>query len=248
MIEYKSPREIAIMKEAGAIVALCHQFLADFIQPGRTLLEIDEAVKKIILEHNAIPSFKDYEGYPKNTCISVNEVVVHGIPNQTQLKNGDIVTVDIGAFYKGFHGDSGWTYAVGEISDEKKHLMKITEESLWIALDMVKPNVSLNQISKAIEQHVESNGLAIVKELAGHGIGRNLHEEPTVLNYDAGLKDVILKEGLVIAIEPIVACGKGKIKLLNDGWTVMTEDKKPAAHYEHTIAVTKNGSEILTNL
>ena len=248
MIEYKSEREIVIMREAGRIVALCHEALQDFIKAGVTQLEIDQLVEKIIIENGATPSFKGFDGFPNATCICVNNVIVHGIPNKTKLKDGDIITVDIGAYYQGFHGDSGWTYAVGEVDAEKQKLMKVTEEALWLAIEEVKPGVNLRHISATIQKHVESNGLSIVKELSGHGIGRELHEDPMVLNYDLGIGNVVLKPGLVIAIEPIVATGNGKMRVLKDDWTVVTTDKSPAAQYEHTIVVTEDGYEVLTKL
>lgn len=248
MVEYKSKREIECIREAGRIVALCHQELINFIKPGVSLLEIDALVEKTIVDQGAVPSFKGYDGFPASACVCVNDVIVHGIPNNQKLKDGDIVTVDIGAYYKGFHGDSGWTYAVGTVDDEKKKLMEVTEAALWKALEVVKPGNRLSDISKAIQQHVESNGFSIVKELAGHGIGRELHEDPMVLNYDAGIGDMILKEGLVLAIEPIVATGNGRMRVLKDEWTVVSVDKKPAAQYEHTVAVTSDGCDILTTL
>ncbi len=248
MVEYKSKREIECIREAGRIVALCHQELINFIKPGVSLLEIDALVEKTIVDQGAVPSFKGYDGFPASACVCVNDVIVHGIPNNQKLKDGDIVTVDIGAYYKGFHGDSGWTYAVGTVDDEKKKLMEVTEAALWKALEVVKPGNRLSDISRAIQQHVESNGFSIVKELAGHGIGRELHEDPMVLNYDAGIGDMILKEGLVLAIEPIVATGNGRMRVLKDEWTVVSVDKKPAAQYEHTVAVTSDGCDILTTL
>ncbi|GBU10705.1 methionine aminopeptidase [Erysipelotrichaceae bacterium] len=248
MLEYKSKREIECMKEAGRIVALCHKELEGFIKVGVSLLEIDAFVENIIVSNGAIPSFKGYDGFPNSTCINVNEVIVHGIPSKQKLHDGDIVNVDIGAYYKGFHGDSGWTYAVGEISAENKRLMEVTEQALWKAIEVIKPGNSLRNIGKVIQQHVEANGFKIVKELAGHGVGRELHEEPMVLNYDTGMGDLILKEGLVIAVEPIVAIGTEKMRVLADGWTVVTVNKKASAQYEHTIAITADGCEILTTL
>jgi len=248
MIEYKSKREITLMREAGRIVALCHEALEDFLKPGVTGLEIDAFVENIILENGAIPSFKGFEGYPATTNVCINEVVVHGIPNDQALQDGDIVTVDIGACYKGFHGDSGWTYAIGNIDSEKTHLLKITEEALHKAIEVIKPGANLRQVSRTIQNHIETNGLFIVKELAGHGLGRGLHEEPMVLNYDTGIGNLILKPGLVIAVEPIVALGSGGIELLDDDWTIVTANNRSAAQFEHTIAITETGCEILTKL
>ena len=248
MIEYKSQREIDLMREAGRIVALCHQELKSFVKAGVTGKQIDAFVEKIILANGAIPSFKGFEGYPATTNICINDVVVHGIPDKTALMDGDIVTIDIGACYKGFHGDSGWTYAVGEIDEQKQKLMKITEEALYKAIEIIGPGTHLRDVSGTIQQCVESQGLSIVKELAGHGLGRSLHEDPMVLNYDSGIGDLIFKPGLVIAVEPIVAAGNPQVEILEDDWTVVTVDGSPAAQYEHTIAITKDGCEVLTKL
>jgi len=248
VIEYKSPREIDLMRTAGKIVALAHQELQSFIKAGVSGTAIDRFVEDIILSQNAIPSFKGYEGYPAATNVSINETVVHGIPNDTVLKDGDIVTVDIGACYKGFHGDSGWTYAVGAIDEEKQKLMEITEAALYKAIEITGPGTRLRDVSRTIGTYVTEHGLSIVKELAGHGLGRSLHEDPLVLNYDSGDEHVIFKPGLVIAIEPIVAYGSPEIEVLEDGWTIVTVDGKPAAQYEHTIAITETGCEILTKL
>jgi len=248
VIEYKSPREIDLMREAGKVVAIAHQELKSFIKSGVSGKEIDAFVENIILSHHAVPSFKGYEGYPATTNVSINDAVVHGIPNDTILKNGDIVTVDIGACYKGFHADSGWTYAVGDVDDDKQKLMRVTEEALYKAIEIVGPGTHLRDVSRTIGAYVTSHGLSIVKELAGHGLGRSLHEDPLILNYDAGSGDVIFKPGLVIAIEPIVAVGSPQIEILEDGWTIVTVDGSSAAQYEHTIAITETGCEILTIL
>jgi methionine aminopeptidase, type I len=248
MIEYKSQREIDLMKEAGRIVALCHEELKTFIKAGVSANEIDALVEKIILAHDATPSFKGYEGYPATTNVCINDVVVHGIPDNSILKDGDIVTVDIGACYKGFHGDSGWTYAVGKVDAQKQKLMQVTKDALFNAIEIIGPGTHLRDVSRTIQQYVEGHGLSIVKELAGHGLGRSLHEDPMVLNYDSGLGDLVFKPGLVIAVEPIVAAGSPRVELLDDDWTVVTVDGSPAAQYEHTIAITKTGCEILTKI
>jgi len=248
VIEYKSSREIGLMREAGKIVALAHQQLQTFIQAGVSGIEIDALVEQLIVAHGATPSFKGYEGYPAATNVSINDVVVHGIPTDTVLKDGDIVTVDIGACYKGFHADSGWTYAVGQIDEQKQKLMEVTETALYKALEIVGPGAHLRDVSKTIGSYVQGHGLSIVKELAGHGLGRSLHEDPLVLNYDSGADDVIFKPGLVIAIEPIVSAGGPAIEVLDDGWTIVSVDGSPAAQYEHTVAITQNGCEILTKL
>jgi methionyl aminopeptidase len=249
VIEYKSPREIELIRAAGKIVASAHQQLQSFIQAGVSGKEIDRFVEDIIEKNGAIPSFKGYEGYPAATNVSVNEEVVHGIPGQRVLQHGDIVTVDIGACYKGFHADSGWTYAVGDVDAQKQKLMRVTEEALYKAIDIVGPGTRLRDVSRLIGTYITSNGLSIVKELAGHGLGRSLHEDPLVLNYDDGVSgDLIFKPGLVIAIEPIVTIGNPQIEVLDDGWTIVSVDGSSAAQYEHTVAITETGCDILTKL
>ncbi len=234
------------MKEAGRIVALCHQEIAKMIKPGTTTIQIDALVEKIVRDNGAIPSFKDYHGFPSSICASVNDCVVHGIPNGTKLKSGDIIAVDIGADYKGYHGDSAWTYAVGEISDEDKLLMKVTEESLFVGLEQAKAGNRLSDISNAIEEYVKPYGFGIVEEFTGHGVGSDLHEDPPIPNFGKKGLGPILKEGMTLAIEPMVNAGTKRVKILPDGWTTKTVDARNSAHYEHTILITKDGYEILT--
>lgn len=248
MVTIKSNREIELMREAGKIVALSHKAIKENIKPGITTKEINDMVEEIILSHGAIPSFKGYQGFPATVCASPNEQVVHGIPNDIPLKDGDIVSIDIGANYKGYHGDSAWTYPVGNISTENKKLLNGTESSLWAGLEKIKEGIHLSDVSHEIEKVAKSNNLSIVKELAGHGVGKNLHEDPMILNYGKPGCGIILKEGMTLAIEPMLNLGTEKIRFLKDGWTTQTLDKKSSAHFEHTILVTKDGYEILTKI
>lgn len=246
MITTKSSREIALMREAGRIVGLAHEAVAAAIKPGVTEKQIDKIVEDVILKHGATPSFKGLYGFPNAACISVNSVLVHGIPSNSKLKEGDIVSVDIGACYQGYHGDSAWTYAVGHISDEAKHLMDVTKESLFAGLSKVKAGNRLGDVSNTIGSYVFERGFSIPKEYAGHGVGTSVHEDPTVPNFGEANEGVILKEGMTLAIEPMVHAGKAQTKVLADEWTVVSSDGSLTAHYEHTIVVTKDGYEILT--
>ncbi|MFS8629991.1 MAG: type I methionyl aminopeptidase [Bacillales bacterium] len=246
MIVYKTPRELDIMREAGRIVALTHEELKKHIVPGVTTKELDEIAEKFIRSCGATPSFKGYGGFPGSICTSVNEVLVHGIPGNRVLKEGDIISIDIGAKYNGYHGDSAWTYPVGKIDEETRRLLEVTEKSLYIGLKKAKPGERLSNISHAIQVFVESNGFSVVREYVGHGIGKQLHEVPPVPNYGPPDKGPILKPGMVLCIEPMVNAGSRYVKTLADNWTVVTVDGKNCAHYEHTIAITEEGCEILT--
>ena len=248
MITSKSKREIDLMRKAGEIVALAHQAVAEVIRPGITTGELDRIVEKVIRDHQATPSFKGYNGFPAAICASVNEVLVHGFPSKYALKEGDIISVDIGACYKGYHGDSAWTYAVGEVSEEAKHLMEVTKQSLYEGLKMVKAGVHLSDIFNTIGEYVYSYGYSVPYEYTGHGIGANLHEDPAIPNYGPKGKGPILKAGMTLAIEPMVHRGKPFTKVLDDDWTVVTKDGSLAAHYEHTVLVTEEGYEILTTI
>ena len=249
MIEIKSEREIALLKEAGRIVALCHEEMKKQVRPGVSTQELNDICERIILEHNATPSFKGYGGFPSAVCASVNEVVVHGIPSKKQiLKEGDIVALDIGACYKGYHGDSAWSYAVGNISSKDKLLMQVTHDALFKGLEQVHEGAHLGDVSAAIGNYASSFGFGIVEEFTGHGVGRNLHEDPAIFNFGEPGTGPLLKEGMVLAIEPMINAGTKKVRMLSDGWTTVTKDKSKSAHFEHTIVVRKNGYEILTTL
>ena len=248
MISIKSKREIEIMREAGAMVAKCHAKIAEAIEVGITTRKLDSIVEDFIVSQGAKPAFKGYHDFPASICASPNEQVVHGIPNDKPLKDGDILSVDIGVEYKGYIGDSAWTYPVGNISNDAKHLLKETEQALWVGLEEIKEGIHLSDVSHAIEKHAIDNNLGIVREMAGHGVGQKLHEEPEILNYGKAGRGPILRAGMTLAIEPMLNLGKDGIKFHNDGWTCTTVDKKLSAHYEHTIVVTENGYEVLTKL
>ena len=246
MITVKSEREIDLMKTAGNIVYKTHQYLKPFLKAGITTKEIDDLADKYIRSLDAIPSCKNYQGYPAAICISVNDEVVHGIASSRKLENGDIVTLDICACYKGYHGDSAWSYQIGEIDDEKTHLMKYTEEALYVGLEQVKPGNRIGDIGNAVYNFATEHNLGVVRELCGHGIGQNLHEDPDVPNYGAANTGVRLRKGMTIAVEPMLTAGSPDIEILDDDWTVVTEDGHTAAHFEHTVVVTEDGYEILT--
>ena len=248
MIICKTPREIAIMREAGRIVALTHQELKQHITPGITTKELDQIAEKTIQKYGATPSFKGYNGFPGSICASVNEELVHGIPGKRKLKEGDIISIDIGAKYNGYHGDSAWTYPVGNISESVQKLLDVTEKSLYLGLEQVKPGERLSNISHAVQTHAEENGFSIVREYVGHGIGQDLHEDPQIPHYGPPNRGPRLKPGMVICVEPMVNQGRRYVKTLSDDWTVVTVDGKWCAHFEHTIALTEAGYEILTTL
>ena len=237
MITIKSAREIELLKQAGYIVYETHQYLKPYIKPGIMTKDLDHLAEEFIRSHGATPSFKGYEGFPTALCISVNDEVVHGFPSDRKLQNGDIVSIDIGACYKGYHGDSAWTYKVGEIS---------TEKALYEGIKMVKPGNRIGDIANAIEVYATKHKLGIVKELVGHGVGTNVHEDPEVPNYGKKGTGPRLREGMVIAIEPMLTLGSPDIYIDDNDWTVITEDGSYAAHFEHTVVVTKDGVEILT--
>ena len=248
MIVTKDQREIELMREAGRIVGLVHEKLKDYIRPGLTTSEINDFCDRVIREAGGTPSFLNLYGFPGSVCTSINEVVVHGIPDETVIKEGDIISVDVGACYKGYHGDSAWTYAVGQISEEAAHLMKVTEESLYAGLAQVKPGNRLSDISHAVQVHLESNGCSTPRDYTGHGIGSEVHEDPAVPNYGAPGRGPRLKKGMTLAIEPMAHLGKKETEVLDDDWTVVTRDRSLAAHYEHTIVITEDGYEILTKV
>ena len=246
MISIKSVREIELLRIAGNIVHETREYLKPFIKEGITTKELDTLAEDFIRSKGATPSFKGLNDFPCATCISINQEVVHGIPSKRKLRNGDIVSIDIGACYKGYHGDSAWTFAVGEISDGKKALMEHTRESLFKGLEQIKPGNRIGDISHAIEEHAKKYNLGVVRELVGHGVGTSVHEAPDVPNYGEAGRGPILKEGMVLAVEPMLTLGRRDICILDDDWTIETIDNSPAAHYEHTIVVTKDGYEILT--
>lgn len=248
MIICKTPKEIDIMREAGRIVALTHQELKKHIAPGMTTRELDRIAEEFILSRDAFPSFKGYNGFRGSICTSVNNELVHGIPGDRVLHEGDIISIDIGAKYNGYHGDSAWTYAVGKIDEYSQRLLDVTEESLYQGLKEAKPGERLSNISHAIQKYVEANGFSIVREYVGHGVGQDLHEDPDIPHFGPPNKGPVLKPGMVLAIEPMVNAGSRYVKTLADDWTVVTVDGKFCAHFEHTIAITETGFEILTKI
>ena len=247
MISIKSPREIELMYEAGSIVARVHKKMKEVIKPGISTIELNRIAEQVIRENGATPSFKNYQGFPCAICASVNDTLVHGIPDHTILKDGDIITVDVGACYKGYHGDSGWTYTVGEVKDEKVlKLLEVTEKALYLGLEQVKPGNHVGDISHAIQKYVESFGYGIPTDYTGHGIGRSVHEDPYVPNAGKAGTMELLKKGMCIAVEPMVFMGSPRCYTLSDGWGVKSYDHSWAAHYEHTVAITDDGYRILT--
>ena len=249
MIIIKSAKEIELMRDAGKIVAETHEILKQSIKPGVTTKELDEIAEKNIRKYKAEPSFKGYHGYTGSVCASINEEVVHGIPSSsTILRDKDIISIDIGAFYKGYHGDAAKTHAVGNISDEDKRLIDITRQSFYEGIKFAKIGYRLSDISHSVQTYVEKNKFSIVRDFVGHGVGSKLHEDPQIPNYGPSGKGIRLQEGMVLAIEPMVNAGSYHVKVLSDGWTAVTIDGKKSAHYEHTIAITKDEPLILTKL
>jgi methionyl aminopeptidase len=246
MIILKTAQEVEWIREAGRIVAQTRQVLKKEIRPGITTKMLDAIAEAYIESQKAIPSFKGYGGFPGSICTSVNEELVHGIPGDRVLHDGDIISIDIGAQYKGYHADSAWTYPVGTISVEAARLLQVTEQSLYEGLKCATPNHRLSDISHAIQAYVEQNGFSVVREYVGHGVGANLHEDPQIPNYGPKGRGPRLKPGMVLAIEPMVNAGERYVKTLGDNWTVVTQDGRNCAHFEHTVVITENGHEILT--
>ena len=245
-IHIKSDHEINLMREAAEILIEAHELVAQHIRVGVTTKELDHVAEKFIKSKNAYPSFLNYNGYPASACISINEEVVHGIPSKRKLQEGDIVSVDLGVYYKGYHSDAARTYAVGKISDDKLKLMKVTEESFFEGLKYAKPGYHLNDISSAIGAYAEKHGYGVVRDLVGHGIGKQLHEEPQVPNYNTPRRGPKLQKGMVLAIEPMINMGTWEVRVLDDDWTFVTRDGSPSAHYENTVVITDDIPEILT--
>lgn len=246
MIVLKSAKELERMRKAGWIVREAHREVQKAIRPGVTTKELDRIADQVIRRHGAVPSFKGYNGFPGSICTSINDELVHGIPGTRVLREGDIISIDIGAQYEGYHGDSAWTYPVGRISEAAQKLLRVTEESLYRGLAKAVPGARIGDISHAIQSYVEAEGFSIVREYVGHGIGRELHEEPSVPNFGPPGRGLRLKPGMTLAVEPMVNEGSRHVRTLNDNWTVVTVDGSLCAHFEHTIAITEEGHEILT--
>ncbi len=246
MITLKSKREIEIMREACRIVAGTLDELRSRCKAGTPTSALDKLAEERATKHSAKAAFKGYRGFPGSLCTSINSQVVHGIPGDTELKEGDIVGLDFGIFYKGYYGDAAITVPIGPVAPETDKLLRVTQECLQLGIEQMVPDHHLSDLSRAIQTHAESHGFALVREFGGHGIGRQLHEDPMVLNYVTNGRGVKFKPGLVLAIEPMVNMGTDQVKVLADGWTVVTLDGKMSAHFEHTVVVTGNGPEILT--
>ncbi len=246
-MEFKVKEDIENMKKGGKILAQVFKELEKYIQEGISTYELSRKAEELIYKYRAKPAFKGYRGYPEVICVSINEEIVHGIPRKDRvLKNGDIVSIDIGLEYNGFYVDSAKTYSVGEVSPLVLKLIEVTESALWKGIEKARVGNYLSDISWAIQEYVEKNGFSIIRDFTGHGIGRNLHEPPSVPNFGSPGQGPILVEGLALAIEPMVSIGDYKVKILDDGWTAVTLDGSLSAHFEHTIIITKNGPEVLT--
>ena len=248
MINLRTPKELELMRAAARILVDTFHMVEDELKPGLTTKEIDEKIEKFIVESDARPAFKGHKGFPGSSCISIDEVVVHGIPDQRIVAEGQLVSIDIGVEYKNYYSDSARTFAISSVTEEKQNLMKVTEDSLAKGIEQVIEGNRVSDISHAIQSRVEPEGFSIVRDLVGHGIGTSLWEEPEIPNYvdeRKGTQPKILS-GMIFAIEPMVNIGDHQINFLSDGWTVVTSDNKPSAHFEHTVAVTDNGPEILT--
>jgi methionyl aminopeptidase len=248
MIVLKAPREIQLMREAGRVVAQAHELIRESLRPGIRTGELDQLVDEFIRKRGGVPSFKDYHGFPASTCISINEQLVHGIPGPRRFEEGDIVSIDVGVILNGYHGDSAWSYGIGEISAEAKRLFEVTERSLYAGIAQAREGNRLHDISRAIQKVVEDGGFHIVREYVGHGIGRQMHEEPQLPNYwvPGTSRGPRLRNGMTLAIEPMVQVGTWQTETLADNWTVISADRSPTAHFEHTIALTRDGPLILT--
>lgn len=248
MIILKTKREIEIMRRAGRLVAEAHELVRKHIKPGVMTKELDKIVEDFLRSQNAIPTFKGYNGFPYSICASVNEEVVHGMPSNRKLQLGDIISVDIGATFEGYVGDSAKTFFVGEVDDEKRRLVEVTRQSFYEGIKFAKESFRLSDISHAIQQFAEDAGFSVVRDYVGHGVGRKMHESPQIPNFGKPGKGPRLQEGMVLAIEPMINAGTYNVRVLENDWTVVTVDGKPSAHYEHTIAITDGEPMLLTVL
>ena len=246
MISIKTEREIELMRVAGEIVGDTHKYLKPYLKPGITTKQLDKIAYDFIVSKDCRPSFLNYEGFPASICVSINDEVVHGIPSNRKIQDGDVVSIDIGVEYKGYHSDSANTYIVGKTTPKITNLVADTKKALAIGLEQIKPGIRIGAIGNAIETYAHEHNLGVVEELVGHGVGTSIHEDPNVPNYGDKNSGVVLKEGMVIAVEPMLNLGSRHIYVKDNDWTIATCDKQPSAHFEHTVVVTKNGYEILT--
>jgi methionyl aminopeptidase len=242
----KTKEEVEIMRRAGRVVAQCLDMVEKTIEPGMTTKQLDMLIEDFLLSHGAIPAFKDYHGYPASACISIDDEVVHGIPGKRIIKDGDLVSVDIGSIVDGYYGDSARTYPVGRVSAEKLRLLEGTKKSLRAGIDKARKGNKLGEISAAVQRTAEDQGFSVVRQLVGHGIGRKMHEEPQVPNFGSPDEGPVLKAGMVLAIEPMINLGTYDVRTRPDGWTIVTADGLPSAHFEHTVAITEDGPDVLT--
>lgn len=247
MIIIKNKSQIEKIRESCRLTAKTLEFVAERIQPGISTKKLDLEIESFILSHGARPAFKGYQGFPASACISIDEEVVHGIPSDSKIiEEGMIVSVDVGVLKDGYYGDAAYTFAIGEVTPLKKDLMRVTKEALMKGIQVIKAGVRLGLVSETIQRHVEKHKFSVVRDLVGHGVGVQLHEDPPVPNYGSKIRGPLLKSGMILAIEPMVNAGTYEIDTLGDGWTVVTKDRKPSAHYEHSVLVTEDGVEILT--
>ncbi len=246
MISIKSNREIKLMREAGILNYKTHEEVKKHLKPGITTKELDKIAYNFISSHNAKPSFLNYEGYPASICVSINDEVVHGIPGKRKIKNGDVVSIDIGVEVHGYHSDAARTYIIGDVAPEIRDLVNNTEKALMVGLSKIHEGAKIGDIGYAISDYAHKHGLSVVRELVGHGVGTNIHEDPDVPNFGNLGHGITLKAGMVIAVEPMLNLGERYVYMLDDDWTICTEDGLPSAHFEHTVVVTKDGYEILT--
>lgn len=246
MIHYKTAEEIQVIKEGAQILGKAHGEVAKLIKPGIKTKDLDKTAEEYIMDHGGLPSFKDYNGFPAALCISVNETVVHGFPSQYELKETDVISVDCGVFFKGFHSDSAYTYPLEGVSQEVLDLLDRTYDSLYLGIEQAKAGNRVGDISFAVQSHVEQFGYGVVRELVGHGVGKNLHEDPEVPNYGKRGRGAKITAGMVFAIEPMINLGTKSVVQERDGWTIRTADRKPSAHFEHTVAILEDRTEVLT--
>ena len=248
MVHYKNEQEIELMRESAMLVSTSLSEVAKILKPGITTISIDIFIGEFLGDHKAVPSFLNFHGYPFNSCVSVNDVVVHGFPGKYQLKEGDIVSIDVGAYKNGFHGDHAYTFMIGKPADEVIQLVKVTKQSLYKGIEKAIAGNRIGDISYAIQEHTEKKyGYGVVRELVGHGLGRSMHEDPQVPNYGKRGSGPVMKEGLVLAIEPMINLGKKEVYTDLDGWTVRTRDGKPSVHFEHDVCVKKGQADVLSN-
>lgn len=246
-INYRSSDEIELLRAANRIVVAAHRRLEEMLAPGVATIKLDKAAEEVIRDLGGRPSFKGYRGFPNTLCVAINDQVVHGIPDKRELRDGDIVGLDLGVEYKGYYGDSAQTLPVGEVSEEAARLMRVTREALWKGIEAVRPGGRLSDISHAIQTHAEAAGYSVVRAFVGHGIGSSPHEDPQVPNFGRPGRGPVLREGMILAIEPMVNGGGSGVEVLRDGWTVRTVDGSLSAHFEHSVAVTASGSDVLSD-